>query len=160
MGDRSRVGTLLANHLFESIAMYCPVVFGPDAIVSGNADCRGHRVIPSGLRAAENVRAPDKERTRGGNHADHRPLSSHSRRHPGIEPNRAAWLGLLHRAWPRAQRLAAGPLALVTTGFKYSTCGQVTEILDTEEHGYHAEVSKLECGTGGEYPRRRRAENL
>lgn len=33
-------------------------------------------------------------------------------------------------------------------GFKCSTCAQVTEILDTGIHGYHAEVSKLEGGTG------------
>jgi len=33
-------------------------------------------------------------------------------------------------------------------GFKCSTCAQVTEILDTKKHGYHAEVGKLEGGTG------------
>jgi len=33
-------------------------------------------------------------------------------------------------------------------GFKCSTRAQVTEILDTKKHGYHAEVGKLEGGTG------------
>ena len=32
-------------------------------------------------------------------------------------------------------------------GFKCSTCSQVTEILDTEKHGYHAEVAKLDGDT-------------
>ncbi|MBO0759269.1 MAG: hypothetical protein J2P54_25800 [Bradyrhizobiaceae bacterium] len=32
--------------------------------------------------------------------------------------------------------------------FQCSTCAQATEILDTEKHGYHAEVGKLEGGIG------------
>ena len=36
-----------------------------------------------------------------------------------------------------------GPL-----GFDCTKCGKVSEILDTNLHGYHAEVAKLEGGTG------------
>jgi hypothetical protein len=39
--------------------------------------------------------------------------------------------------------LLVGPL-----GFECSACGSVTELLDTDVHGYHAEVGKLEGGIG------------
>jgi hypothetical protein len=45
----------------HAVISHCPVAFDPDPVVSGNADCRRHLVVPRGLRAAENVRAPDRE---------------------------------------------------------------------------------------------------
>ncbi len=44
-------------------------------------------------------------------------------------------------------------------GFECSCCGKVTEIIDTDIHGYHSEVAKIEGGIGsvksrGEGPRR------
>jgi hypothetical protein len=43
-------------------------------------------------------------------------------------------------------------------GFECSDCGKVTEIIDTDAHGYHSEVAKIEGGVGsvairGEGPR-------
>jgi hypothetical protein len=42
-----------------------------------------------------------------------------------------------------AGRVFVSPLA-----FECASCGQVTEILDTDVHGYHAEVAKIEGGIG------------
>jgi hypothetical protein len=33
-------------------------------------------------------------------------------------------------------------------GFECSACGKVTEIMDTDLHGYHSEVAKIEGGVG------------
>ncbi len=41
-----------------------------------------------------------------------------------------------------------GDWLVTPIGFKCSGCSGVTEILDTALHGYHAEVAKLEGGTG------------
>jgi hypothetical protein len=43
-------------------------------------------------------------------------------------------------------------------GFECSDCGKVTEVIDTDAHGYHSEVAKIEGGIGsvkmrGEGPR-------
>jgi hypothetical protein len=36
-----------------------------------------------------------------------------------------------------------GPL-----GFKCASCGKITELLDTDRHGYHAEIAEIEGGVG------------
>ena len=41
-----------------------------------------------------------------------------------------------------------GPL-----GFECSGCGQVRELLDTDKHGYHAEIGSSSCHIRGEGPR-------
>ena len=42
-----------------------------------------------------------------------------------------------------------GPQQFITPlGFHCSACRSVTEIIDSDCHGYHAEVSKLEGGSG------------
>lgn len=41
-----------------------------------------------------------------------------------------------------------GDLLVSPLGFECSACGRITELLDTDLHGYHAEVGKLEGGTG------------
>jgi hypothetical protein len=41
-----------------------------------------------------------------------------------------------------------GPLLVGPLAFLCSTCSQVTELLNTDIHGYHAEVDKLEGGAG------------
>jgi hypothetical protein len=52
-----------------------------------------------------------------------------------------------------------GPECFVSPlGFECSGCGKVTEIIDTDTHGYHSEVAKIEGGVGsakirGEGPR-------
>ncbi len=43
-----------------------------------------------------------------------------------------------------AESVWIGPL-----GFECAACERITEILDTDVHGYHAEVAKLEGGLGG-----------
>jgi hypothetical protein len=54
-----------------------------------------------------------------------------------------------------------GPIVFLSPlAFECSDCGKVTEILDTDLHGYHSEVAKLEGGVGsakvrGEGPRSR-----
>jgi hypothetical protein len=55
--------------------------------------------------------------------------------------------------------LPGGPDCFISPiGFECSTCGKVTEVIDTDLHGYHAEVGKREGGIGsvkyrGEGPR-------
>src|SRR5581483_2200764 len=41
-----------------------------------------------------------------------------------------------------------GDLLVSPLAFGCSACGRVTELLDTDVHGYHAEVGKLEGGVG------------
>jgi hypothetical protein len=41
-----------------------------------------------------------------------------------------------------------GPLLVSPLAFQCAACSQVTELLNTDIHGYHAEVGKLEGGTG------------
>ena len=41
-----------------------------------------------------------------------------------------------------------GPDFIGPLGFDCSACGKVTEILDTDVHGYHAESAKIEGGIG------------
>src|SRR5687768_12599504 len=44
--------------------------------------------------------------------------------------------------------LYKGDLLVSPLAFDCFACGQVTELLDTDIHGYHAEVGKLEGGIG------------
>jgi hypothetical protein len=41
-----------------------------------------------------------------------------------------------------------GPEFISPLGFKCSACGKTTEVLDTDLHGYHPEVAKVEGGVG------------
>ena len=41
-----------------------------------------------------------------------------------------------------------GPEFLGPLGFECSACGKVTEIIDTDLHGYHVEVARIEGGVG------------
>jgi hypothetical protein len=41
-----------------------------------------------------------------------------------------------------------GPDFITPLSFKCSACATITQIIDTNIHGYHAEVAKIEGGTG------------
>jgi hypothetical protein len=58
-----------------------------------------------------------------------------------------------YKDWPGGDGIFISPI-----GFECSACGKVTEVIDTDLHGYHPEVAKREGGIGsakyrGEGPR-------
>jgi hypothetical protein len=58
-----------------------------------------------------------------------------------------------YKDWPDGADCFISPI-----GFECAACGAVTEVIDTEQHGYHAELAKREDGIGstkyrGEGPR-------
>jgi len=48
-----------------------------------------------------------------------------------------------YKDWPGGANIFISPI-----GFECAACGKVTEVIDTDQHGYHAEVGKREDGIG------------